>query len=81
MVDVVVDGVEGIIVPPANVDRLAEAIRHIDDVRARYVVTFRLGDWVNEHPATYAASLWIIAFTIIAGFALRRQCPLVVDSR
>jgi glycosyltransferase involved in cell wall biosynthesis len=29
--DVVVDGVEGIIVPPANVDRLAEAIRHLYD--------------------------------------------------
>ena len=29
--DVVVDNVEGIIVPPANVDRLAEAIRHLYD--------------------------------------------------
>lgn len=29
--DVVVDGVEGIIIPPANVDRLAEAIRHLYD--------------------------------------------------
>ncbi|MGI9089432.1 MAG: glycosyltransferase family 4 protein [Chthoniobacterales bacterium] len=29
--DVVVDGVEGIIIPPANVDRLAEAIQHLYD--------------------------------------------------
>ena len=29
--DVVVDGVEGMIVPPANVDALAEAIRHLYD--------------------------------------------------
>ncbi|MDQ6623635.1 MAG: glycosyltransferase family 4 protein [Verrucomicrobiota bacterium] len=29
--DVVVDGVEGIIVPPNNVDRLAEAIQHLYD--------------------------------------------------
>ncbi|HEX8678763.1 MAG TPA: glycosyltransferase family 4 protein, partial [Chthoniobacterales bacterium] len=29
--DVVVDGVEGIIIPPGNVDRLAEAIRHLYD--------------------------------------------------
>jgi len=29
--DVVVDGVEGTIIPPANVDRLADAIRHLYD--------------------------------------------------
>jgi glycosyltransferase involved in cell wall biosynthesis len=29
--DVVVDGVEGMIIPPANVDALAEAIRHLYD--------------------------------------------------
>ena len=29
--DVVVDGVEGIIIPPGDVDRLAEAIRHLYD--------------------------------------------------
>ena len=29
--DVVVDGIEGIIIPPGNVDRLAEAIQHLYD--------------------------------------------------
>ena len=29
--DVVVDGVEGMIIPPANVDALADAIRHLYD--------------------------------------------------
>lgn len=54
---------------------LAESIRHLDDVRARYIITFFLWDWVDDHPGIYMLALWCIALMIIVGFAVRCACP------
>ncbi len=54
---------------------LAESIRHIEEVRARYIVSFAMWDWVDDHLSICIAALWTIAFAIIAGFGLRNYCP------
>lgn len=54
---------------------LAEAVRNLEDVRARYIVTFAMWDWVDDCPNFYISLLWVIALSIIVGFGARHLCP------